>query len=159
MSSSRFWSTVVFRRNIAVEFSSAAAQVGLILRESLRPTNDGLGAWAAIAIDGSEGLLWGRERSPGSDIKRHRNTRQLTRQCHRAEPFAGRLPYQARRDRIALSCKPFVRRQIHLRGSLVPGSPAQGPVAFQFGEEPVFECRGRPLVFRILESDCPGFEN
>jgi hypothetical protein len=29
----------------------------------------------------------------------------------------------------------------------------------QFGEKPIFECRGRPLVFRILEGDCPGLEN
>ena len=86
-------------------------------------------AWAGIPIDGSEGPLWGRERSPGSDSKRHRNTRQLSQQFHRAEPFAGRLPYQARRDRIALSCEPL-RRHMHFRGSLVPGSPAEGRSRF-----------------------------
>src|SRR5262249_28670294 len=43
--------------------------------------------------------------------------------------------------------------------NLVPGSLAYSPIAIQFGEELAFECRGRPLVFRILESDCPGLEN
>ena len=115
-------------------------------------------AWAGIAIDGSERPLWGRERSPGSDIKRYRNTRQLTRQCHRTRPFVGRLPYQARRDRIALSCE-LQRRHRHFHGRLAPGGSAYSPIPIQFGDEPVFECRGRPLVFRILEGDCPGPAN
>jgi len=95
-------------------------------RSRWRRRRTGTGAWAGIAIDGSEGPLWDRERSQGPDIKRHRNTRQLTRQCHRGEPFAGRLPYQARRDRIALSCK-SLRWHIHLRGSLVSCQPCAGP--------------------------------
>src|SRR5215471_15820721 len=65
---------------------------------------------------------------------------------------------QARRDRIALSCKPL-RRHIHLHGSLVPGTPAYRPIAIQFGAEVAFECRGHAIVFRILEGDCAGLEN
>src|SRR5215469_340072 len=70
----------------------------------------------------------------------------------------GTAAVSSRRDRIGLGCEPL-RRYRHFRGPLAPGNPAQGPVAFQFGEEPVFECRSRSLVLRILEGHCPGLEN
>ena len=76
-------------------------------------------------------------------------------QCHPAERFTGRLAYQARRNRIGLGCKPL-RRHRHFRGGPAAGGPAYSPIAIQFGEEPLFECLGRPVVFRIFEGDRAG---
>ncbi len=49
------------RRASRVEFSSATAQVGVILSESLRPTNDGLGAVRVIPGRASMSNVWCRD--------------------------------------------------------------------------------------------------
>lgn len=105
------------------------------------PTSDRLLSSAAMIID--------QYRSIGGD---------WLGQCHPAERFTGRLAYLARRDRISLGCKPL-RRHRYFRGGPAAGGPAYSPIAIQFGEEPLFECLGRPVVFRIFEGDRAGLED
>jgi hypothetical protein len=120
---------------------TSVARGELISGVMVGPTSERLLSSAAMIID--------QCRSIGGD---------WLGQCHPAERFTGRLAYQARRNRIGLGCKPL-RRHRHFRGGPAAGGPAYSRIAIQFGEEPLIECLGRPVVFRIFEGDRAGLED
>jgi hypothetical protein len=132
---------------MAVSFDriAAAFRVNGRFRPKPQPVrgNGGCGAWARIAIDATERRLWGREQSPKQiPSVRFSTISFILRQFARAMPpggrFAGRLRYQARRDRIGPGCEPSGRHR-PLRGDLAPGRPSYSPITIVLGYDVVGE--------------------